>query len=213
VGHQYSLARIQVTHYESFGVVWSHIGFFELDYADSSWINGKIRVGENVSIAKLHFTMTYINSEVLDSVGLTFRIFLNEETDYPLRSKAITIETYHTFTFSESFLQELYITFNETLKFGNDTVVIMPGEELSLRGMYEFDEVLYYKNGDVLSIPRSSGGGIEEITIENSTNPLLMFFLESIVEKMGQAGTVIVFITIGVTSISARMKRKTLSET
>ncbi|MEM2935951.1 MAG: hypothetical protein QW231_02095 [Candidatus Bathyarchaeia archaeon] len=63
------------------------LGIYSFGFIDSGVLKGKVRVGEQVTVVKLGIKLIYMNSTILDGFGLTFRIFLNRETDYPNRSK------------------------------------------------------------------------------------------------------------------------------
>jgi len=123
-------------------------------------------------------------------------MFLNRETDFNNRSRAITIESSQTYPVSgEIWLTKLDVTFNETLKFGDQITQVDPGRELRLKSWWELDETLYYKNQSVKTIPAGLGGGYTEIIVENLQNPMLTYFLETDAKIMGQAGTVFISAT------------------
>lgn len=212
VGYLYSLAKSKLSSFNPIGGGWEHPRMYSFKFVDGGMVKGKVRVGEQVTVARLGIQLIYMNSTLLDRIELTFRILLNRETDYPNRSRAIIIKSSHEYHWSgETWGTKLNKVFNETLKFGDQITQIDPGQELRLKSSWELDEILFYKNQSVKTMSAAFGGGSTEIIVENLQNPMLTYFLENVAEGMGQAGTVVTLVASAV--ILWKTKKKSVGDT
>jgi hypothetical protein len=201
IGNQTILSKKQV--YISRSHEWGRTGEYRFIYEDFWLLDGRIRVGEKAIVAKLDIIVN-LDREVFERVDLTTRLYASQTSDYPNRSKAIIIEHSSIFNGGYTSKFELAVVFNETMRFGNETVEVTQGHELSLNSFWWFDKTLYYRDGSVEFVPRASGGGRYNLTVYNPQYPLLTFFLEEYAVKLGQIGTAAVLITAAIFLIRKR---------
>ncbi|MEM2935950.1 MAG: hypothetical protein QW231_02090 [Candidatus Bathyarchaeia archaeon] len=113
-------------------------------------------------------------------------------------------------------MTKLNMTFNETLRFGDQITQVGPGQGiiLKLKYLWDLDAILYYKNQSVKTMSRFVGGGGDstEIIVENLRNPMLTYFLENEAERMGQAGTVATLVASATAVILWKIKKKSVRD-
>jgi len=190
LGYAYSLAKSWLRSYDYTLHSWG-TETYDFNLFDSRIMNGTVRVGERVPVVLLDVKLTKMD-ESLERIDLTFHISLIRATDYPNRSKAITTELSHTFRSTDVWKATVEMTFNRTLRFGDQTVIMgsqYVGQRLQLRAMWIWDSTFHYRNGTVIAWPFITGGGGPRITVENLQNLSLTLFLEDAAQPIGIAGT------------------------